>query len=123
VYVGVFVYVVYPTGLCAQGSSTGNIYKNIYFSICVCLCVCVFVCVVYPTRVRARGASTGSMYIDMNIFMYMYVYVYMYLYTLYIPRGCVHEEQAQVTCVLKWYGVATNSRLLKLICLFCKRAP
>jgi len=75
---------------------------------CVCRCVGVYLCVDVCVR---------KFYICMYIYYRckcMYVSSYMYVYTFWCM--CV-------VAICLTYGVATTSRLLKIIGLFCKRDP
>ena len=57
-------------------------------------------------------------YIDIDMCLHVYMYIYVYIYTTYIythmendvKRGPQHQ---------RGYGVATVSRIDKIICLFC----
>ena len=57
----------------------------------------------------------------MHIYIYIYVYIYIYIYIhIYV---LTHKHAHIFRGLASWgYGVATISRLLKLIGLFCKRA-
>ena len=57
----------------------------------------------YPPRI----------YIYIYTYMYIYVYIYMYVYLCIFIRTHIQ---------INHYGVATISRLLKIIGLFCERA-
>jgi len=43
------------------------------------------------------------------MYIYIYIYIYMYIYIYSFARDA-------------WYGVATSSRLIQIIVLFCERA-
>jgi len=83
------------------------IYKYMYIYMCVYIClymyqyinICIHICT--------------CMYV-------LYWYIYFYLNDLFLT--CVHVSiDTEYVCVCE-YGVATSSRLLEIIGLFCKRA-
>ena len=77
---------------------------------CVCVrvyvreCVCVWLCVATRSLLRRDGNSVTAG---------VHVSVCEGVYVLACVGLCV--------CVFLWYGLATISRLLKIIGLFCKR--
>jgi len=112
----------------------------VYVCVCVCMCVCVCVCVCaliclcmsecmcvcslkkWITRTIINHKSprfTDHSYVYMCAFMCVCVCLSVWKWT------CVHVCACACACMLKinrtYYGVATISRLLKTIGLFCKR--
>ena len=63
---------------------------------CICMYIYMYIC----------------MYIYMYIHVYIKIYKHIYIYTQVQPEAALRAK----------YGVATICRLLKIICLFCKRA-
>jgi len=62
-------------------------------------------------------------YVWIYVYIYIYIYDYVYIYTKYIYIHIyiyIYVYALQSRSI--WYGVATISRLLKIIGLFCKSA-
>ena len=74
--------------------------------------------------------------ISTNMYVYVYIHIYICIYLYMRIDVCIHEcmcirictyinthiPVAKVRSPRYMYGVATISRLLKIACLFCKRA-
>ena len=78
----------------------------------------------------AAGLSSGQVYIHIHIYIYIYIciyvciYIYIYIY-LHVYRPIPpYRSLCRVShlYIYSWYRVATTSKLLKIIGLFCKRA-
>ena len=115
-------------------------------SICVYMCVYIYLCIIYMHK-----CMYIYIYVHIYTYVYMHIYTYEYIHTQYthtihqhkfvsIPYNqkhmCTppHTNIHVNTCLRNTYihtnkhthtwhrGVAATSRLLKIICLFCKRA-
>jgi len=114
---------------------------------CVCVCVCVCVCACVCVFVHVCVCRQVSLEAILKLLTCIGTYLYIHIYTcicinpkLHHTRACTHTltHTPTYTCARAIYhvlihgtadlageighGVATNSRLLKIICLFCKRA-
>ena len=61
-------------------------------------------------------------YIYIYIYVYIYIYIYIYIYTYTHTHTHYPALHILVAQGAVGYGVATSSRLLEIIGLFCKRA-
>ena len=97
----------------------------------------IYICIHIILRARTCAHIYTYKYVDINVYIYTYIYlnIYTYLYTL--RESCLrglkiflmmyhgkNRVQGRGYGVLSHscYGVATISRLLEIIELFCKRA-
>jgi len=69
---------------------------------CVCVCVCVYKCVCVCVRACVRARARVCLYLHMCVYVFAGKYTQLYL-LFYFE-----------------YGVATISRLVKIISLFCR---
>jgi len=111
------------------------IYKHTWTYLYIYIYVYTHICVYMHVYIHMQGAPRHSMpacgrathnfllqiiytYINIHIHVYMYIdiYVYTYMY-IYTCRGLPATAH---TCLWMSYGVATVSRILKIIGLFCR---
>ena len=91
--------------MCTNAYTCMCIYMHVQIHVCVCMCVCVCVCV----------CVCKYIYIYIYIYIYTYTYMHIYIYT-YKCMYLVFYDQDEICC-----GVASVSRIDKIIGLFCKR--
>ena len=95
---------------------------------CVCVCMCVFVWSCARTRHRGQRMSIWRSHVTrVNDACHTYGHVMSHAWTRHVSR--MNEcRTCELMCLRTrqsgpWlYGVATICRLIKIICLFCKRA-
>jgi len=103
----------------------------------ICVCVCIYIYIYICIHTYMYIYKYVYMYIYISIHIYNYVYIWLYIGYIYIYSWCAHCEHwaenadgAKVDFCLYchiWtkhesctYVVATISRLLKIIGLFCR---
>jgi len=131
-----------------QRDTKSNAYTYMYIYIHVYISTYIHIYVYISTKIgskgRANSCSRGTrnqMCIRICIFTYMYIYIYIYTYIcIHINKNRFERPREQLLeRDTKWnvmrrsqptlqspaityrYGVATISRLLKFVGLFCKR--
>ena len=120
-----------------------------YMYICRYICIRVYKIHIY-TYIYTYKYIYIHMYICIYIYIYIYTYICIYIYICFnsmsvvgmfsqvslftqhkwaVPLKCAMTHTQTMNCGGSWsqsstgrYGVATISRLLKIIGLFCKRA-
>jgi len=71
--------------------------------------------------IRNSYDSPSSAYVYMYEYIYVYTHTYIYMHIKMVIT--IHKyKHNSYDSPSSWYGVATISRLLQIICLFCKRA-
>jgi len=111
-----------------------NIYMCMYVYVYICRLRPVCQCAAYqqvPNRVGCKfppACQCGQIYIC----VYMYIYLYMHIYRFTRIHVCIYRYMYIYMCIYalpaderhtgmtSGYGVATISRLLKIIGLFCR---
>jgi len=98
------------------------IYMYIYLCFCMCMMhICMYmyihICIYTCMYVYIYMAGKAEMNAYTNTYLYMYVYI-----NIYICMQWIYTQTYICTYHRWWYGVATISRLIQLIGLFCKRA-
>ena len=142
-YVYLYICIYTRSALLVRNSLIGKgrqeainkMYVNIRMQIYI-FCLYTYICIIYikeaqHLRVGTSSTRTGSkdfmnMRANINVckHMCMFAYVYMHMYA----NICIADMQSEWACVLcicvvhVCYGLATISRLLKIVGLFCKRA-
>jgi len=124
VFLRIFVFCVCPSAVMTQyGSDLPN--RSIYVCVCVCVCVCVrvrvcegiFVFCVCPSAIMTQY---GSVLPIQPIFLCACVKVCECMHVCVCLR--IFVFCVCILAVIMHYGLATISRLLQIIGLFCKRA-
>jgi len=108
--------------------------------------ICIYLYIIYVNTNTHTHTQYAFVYVhNTHLRMYRYIHIYMTYITsfslIFFPQPLPPHKTEQISqrwswrpiplCVavtrrlpvLPWYGVATISRLLKNIVLFCKRAP
>ena len=106
------------------------LYTDIYELLCIRQHL--FMCINIYTSIHTFANCFGILMPGAHAHLYIYIYIYTHVHLrMYV---CVHiHVQILVYCIYSYictclytqiyaYGVATISRLLKIIGLFCKRA-
>ena len=92
---------------CNERGGVDGCYRNIYLCMNVNIHVYIY------------------MYIHLHVYVYMHMYIYMYYIYTYMNRCHIHIKynvySRRTAALQSTYGVASSSRLLKIIGLFRKR--
>ena len=89
---------------------------------CVCVCVCVFVCVCVCVCVWVCVRVCLCLCLCLFVCLFVCVYVCVCACVCACVLCCKRFLESQLNNRYTTHGVATISRLLKIIGLFCKRA-
>jgi len=91
-----------------------RIYMHMYIYMYVYICIYVHMCIYVYMYICIQFISIYVYILYVNMYLYLCIYIYVFMYI------CIHFCTDLDACPS--YGVATISRLLKMIGLFCKRA-
>jgi len=108
----VYVCVCVCVCVCVRARA-GAAYSYMYICVCVCFCVCIYLCACTRPP-RERGCVHGCRCMSLCVCARTCVCVCMYA----CDFVCFYQDACKRKNV---YGVATISRMLKNIGLFCKR--
>jgi len=89
--------------------------------ICMYLCIYVCICLFIYIRFGLVSRLVVGTFIYIHIYIYIHTYIYIYVYMNIYICVCVCVYMCVHVCKIRTgIGVATNSRLLKIIGLFCR---
>ena len=104
-YLYISMYVMYVSGV--------RVCVSHYMCVCHTMCVCVTLYL----YINVSDVCVWSVCVCVPLHVCVSHYIYISMYVMYVSGVCVCAS-----LYTSRYGVATISRLLKIIGLFCKRA-
>ena len=95
---------------------------HVYIYTYILIYICVHTYTYIHIFIFVHTYTNIHIYICVHTHTYIHIYIRIYIYTYIHIYICVHTYKNIHTTSRIWNGVATISRLLKMIGLFCKRA-